>query len=452
MSIFQVLNPELKVEWSSTQKFILRTLVGFFFILSIPLDWKYFSDIAQQKWASFNYVIIFEITRYFPRIVSDVPVLLDIIIGLALAIGLSVIWAKLEKSEPNWERLYNLLRILVRYRLAAALLAYGFIKFFPIQSPFPSITLLNANYGDLSAWKIFSLSLGIVPDYQAFLGGFELLAALLLLHRKTASIGAFIALLFLGNVAMSNLAYEGGEFVYSGALTLFALFTFLHDWPKFYSLLFLRKRTQPEVYLKPTEGLVSDTLVYGAKYSFIFVFLIAYGALVYVGYSNDIDRYPASKGIEGLAGIYDVTEFVYNGDTIPYGEFTSSKRWKRVVFEEWATLSIESEEKVTPDLTNVEYLAVADEKLLYEAQGIQGWKFFEYNFSPADRSIALRNRNPHHASEKLDLTLSELTPGVLQLAGKDQSGNEIHATLVLNDKKYLLKEAAKAGRRGKLIL
>jgi hypothetical protein len=97
-------------------------------------------------------------------------------------------------------------------------------------------------------------------------------------------------------------------------------------------------------------------------------------------------------------------------------------------------------------------LVVAYKKRLYEAQGIQGWKFFEYDFSPAERSLALRNRNPHHALEKLDLTLSELAAGVLQLAGTDQSGNEIHATLVLNDKKYLLKEAEKAGRRGKLIL
>ncbi len=452
MSIFQAINPELKVEWNPAQKFILRTLVSFFLIFTVPLDWKYFYDLSQLEWAGFNYGVIFEITRYFPRLLGDVPVLPDVFLVLGLSLVLSVVWAKLERSEPNWENLYGVLRIVVRYRLAAALLAYGFIKIFPIQSPFPSITLLNTPYGDLSAWKLFSLSLGIVPDYQAFLGGFELLAALLLLNRKTASIGAFIAILFLGNVAMSNLAYGGGEFVYSGVLTLFALFTFLHDWPKFYSLLFLRKKTIPEPYSRPLSQWISNSASYALKYSFVLVFVIAYGALVYVGYSDNLAKYPNSKGVEGLAGVYDVQEFIVNGDTIPYGEAADSKRWKRVVFEEWATLSIETDESVQVDFTNTEYIAVSNRKRLFEAQGVQGWRFYEYGFSEAENRLSLRNRNPNHRDETFQINLLGTGDNRVEVSGTDHSGNNFRATLVRNDKKYLLQEAKNTGRRGKLIL
>ena len=73
-------------------------------------------------------------------------------------------------------------------------------------------------------WKLFSLSLGIVPGYESFLGAVEILAGLLLLNRKTASIGAFIVIIFTGNVFVSNLAYEGGEQVYSLYLIVLALF------------------------------------------------------------------------------------------------------------------------------------------------------------------------------------------------------------------------------------
>ena len=452
MSIFQILNPELKVGWNPTQKFILRALVVFFLIFTIPLDWKYFYDLSQLDWAGFNYGVIFEITRYFPRMLGESPLLLDVFLAVGIALVLSVIWSGFEKSEPNWENLYKVLRITVRYRLAAALLAYGFIKLFPIQSPYPSITLLNTPYGDLSAWKIFSLSLGIVPDYQIFLGGFELLAALLLLNRKMASIGAFIAILFLGNVAMSNLAYEGGEFVYSSVLTVFALFTFLHDWPKFYSLLFLRKKTLPEPYSRPFSAWLNTSTSLAIKYSFILVFVVGYGVLVYLGYADNLTKYPNSKGIAGLAGVYDVEEFVVNGDTIPYGDFTDSKRWKRVVFEEWATLAIESEEPVKVDHTNTEYIAVSDQKRLFEAQGIQGWKFYGYDFTGSENSLQLRNRNPHHASEELQIKVVQVNEGKVDVFGTDQTGNTIQATLVKNDRKYLLEEARSAGRRGELIL
>ena len=448
MSIFQIFNPELHVSWTPAQKFLLRVFLIFFVIFTVPLDWKYFYDISHLEWEGFNYGVIFEITRYFPRLLSDEPLLLDVILVLALAAGLSVVWSKLEKSEPHWQQLYSILRILVRYRLAAVLFAYGFIKVFPIQSPFPSITLLNTSYGDLSAWKIFSLSLGIVPDYQAFLGGFEILAALLLLNRKTASIGAFIALLFLGNVAMSNLAYEGGEFVFSGVLTLFALFTFLHDWPKFYSLLFLRRKTVPEVYTDP----ISPFKGLALKYAFILVFVGIYGVLVYIGYEENLTKYPASKGIEGLAGVYDVSEFIVDGDTLPYGQPQNARRWTQVVFEKWATLAIETAEPVQVDFTNTEYIAVSDQKRLYEAQGIQGWKFFGYQYTESDKSLTLINRNPDHAGESFKLFLDKIGNGELKISGTDQSGAYFQATLLRNNKKYLLLEAKTVGRRGKLIL
>jgi hypothetical protein len=452
MSVFQLFNPELKVEWNSTQKFILRTLFLFFLIFTVPLDWKYFRDLSQLDWSGFNYGVLFEITRYLPRIVGEVPVLADVFLVLGFSLILSWAWSRWERSEPNFESLYQVLRIVVRYRLAAALLAYSFIKIFPIQAPYPSITVLNTAYGDLSAWKIFSLSLGIVPDYQAFLGLFELLAALLLLNRKTASIGAFIAILFLGNVAMSNLAYEGGEFIYSSVLVLFATFTFLHDWPKFYTLLFLRKRTVPEPYARPLASRISATTSHVIKYAFILVFVVGYGVLVFVGYSNNLTKYPSSTGVEGLAGVYDVEQFVINGDTISYGDGESTTRWRRVVFEEWATLAIETDEKSVVDMANTEYIEVANRQRLYETQGIQGWKFYEYDFSENDKTLNLTNRNQKQPHEAHQISLLNTDDNRLEVAGKDASGNEIHAVLIRNNTKYLLQEAKNAGRRGKLIL
>lgn len=449
MSVFQLLNPRKAVTWNLTEQYILRVLVVFFLILTVPLDWKYFRDLASLDWSGFNYGVLFEITRYFPRFFSEVPILPDVFAALILALLLAWVWQKYEKKTLDFDKVYHFLRVIVRYRLAAALLAYGFIKIFPLLSPYPSLTLLNTPYGDLSAWKIFSLSLGIVPSYQAFLGGFEVLAALLLLNRKTASIGAFIAILFLGNVAMSNLAYEGGEFVYSSGLTLFALLIFAHDVPKFFSLLYLRVRTYPESYKHQFRNPRNQYAAKILKTAFILVFVGVYGILVYSGYSNSLNKYPSNPGISELAGVYDVGLFVWQGDTLGV-DSDNPVKWEQVIFEEWATVSIRSGQPVTVDPKNTEYIATRNQERLFESQGIQGWHF--YGYESEGKHLHLKNRNPNHVEDNFHFDLDIQNPGEIHVKGEDAEGNEFRAILLKNDKKYLLKEAAGTGRRGKLIL
>ena len=89
-----------------------------------------------------------------------------------LAIIATFIWSFIETKKARAidnNTLYYWVRVIVRYRLAIAVFAYGFIKLFPLLSPYPSISNLNTQYGSLTDWKMFSLSLGI-SDYYSFLG------------------------------------------------------------------------------------------------------------------------------------------------------------------------------------------------------------------------------------------------------------------------------------------
>jgi hypothetical protein len=115
------------------------------------------------------------------------------------------------------------------------------LKVYTIQSPEPSLSNLNTNYGDFTAWKLFSLGLGVVPSYQSFLGLVELAGALLLLHRKTTTIGTLIILPFAGNVAISNIAYEGGEYVYAFYLISLGLYLFAFDAIRLFKLVSLEQ-------------------------------------------------------------------------------------------------------------------------------------------------------------------------------------------------------------------
>lgn len=94
----------------------------------------------------------------------------------------------------------------------------------------------------------FSLTLGIAPSFETFLGLVEITAGLLLLYRKTVFLASFIILCFTGNVFLSNLAYGGGEVVYSLYLLQFGLFLLWYDAPRLFQLLSLEKPTLPNTF------------------------------------------------------------------------------------------------------------------------------------------------------------------------------------------------------------
>jgi hypothetical protein len=171
--------------WSGFERVVFRFVFLYFFLQVVPLDWKFYRDLGQQ-WAGLSLGDLFRLTHYTPRFFAGPDTFANWGVVAASAAAGSLVWAALDRQRTQYNTLYYWLRVLVRYRLAAALLGYGFLKLFPMQAPLPSLSHLNTHYGDLSDWKIFALSLGIVPSYQSFLGLVEILGAVLLLSRRTA--------------------------------------------------------------------------------------------------------------------------------------------------------------------------------------------------------------------------------------------------------------------------
>jgi hypothetical protein len=438
------------VAWSTLEKVVFRFFFLFFAIQIVPLDWKLYRDLFTTDWSGFNYGILFTIAHYAPRVFSDSPVFADwALFGGIAAIG-TIVWSYADSSRKEYNVLYYYLRVVLRYRLAIALIAYGFIKFYPLQAPYPSISNLNTNYGDYNAWKIFAMSLGIVPGFQAFLGGVEIAAALLLLYRKTTAVGAFIILAFTGNVVLSNLAYEGGEYVYSFYLVLIAGFLLAYDVPRLVNLLTLERPTAPSTFKIIFNGdLNTYRIILKTTYIFVFVFLYAF--LVYRDYRNGIDKYPQTQGLKDAAGLYDVAEYRINNQVLPYSK-TDSVRWRDVVFEEWNTLSVRSLRKIVLNKTNAEYVAVSDAQRKYELEGSGGRLYFAYEIDSASQTLSLSNRNEEESREPFTLHYQRPDSATIILSGLNETRDSVHVVLRKVDKKYLLKEAATSGRRGGLKL
>ncbi len=227
--------------WKEGEKTLFRFFFLFFSILIIPLDWKFYRELFSIHWTHLHFHDLLELSKYQPHFIpsADIPqwgigsfanwgiVILISLIGAA-------VWGRLDKERKEYTVLYYWLRVIVRYRLAIILVTYGFIKLFPLQMPYPSLSNLLENYGDFYAWKIYFQTLGISPKYESFLGFVEILSAFLLFNRRTTTFGVGLIFGFIGNVAVANGFYDIGEQVLSTFIVLMAAFLFVQDIPRLY--------------------------------------------------------------------------------------------------------------------------------------------------------------------------------------------------------------------------
>ena len=435
--------------WKDYEKFAFRFFFIYFVLQAVPLDWKYYQYLFSINWLHLQYSDIFNITHYQPQLFAGEPAFSTWFVFLVIAVFGALIWSFTDRKTQSYPNLYYALRVLVRYRLAIGIIGYGMIKLFPLQAPFPSISNLNTYYGDFTRWKLFSLGLGVVPGYETFLGGVEVLAGLLLLSRKTATIGAAIVLFFTGNVFISNLAYEGGETVYSLYLIVFAVFLLAFDAERIFNLLTSQKPVAPNFFkpVYPQQWQKNGRLI--AKSPFIFFFVFLYGLKTYTG-QNHPYQFPQAAGLKNAAGIYNVSEFRINYQNLPYSA-TDPVRWQDVVFEKWATISIRLNQPIKPVFTNAEAIYADDEKRDYELAGSAGRQYYSYKIDSVNHVLHLQNKNKNYANDRLTLHYASFTPQKLVLSGVDEKQDSVYAVLDRINKKYLIKEASK-GRTQSLKL
>jgi hypothetical protein len=440
---------DAQTEWTKSEKQIFRFFALFFTLQSLPIDLRFFKKLFSTNWLNPYFGDIFKLTKYSPSFTGDDSFINWLIVGVLALLG-SLFWDKFYKKEINYDKAYYWVRVIVRYRLAVGLIAYAFLKLFPIQAPLPSLSNLNTNYGDFTAWKLFSLGLGVVPDYQSFLGLVELAGALLLLNRKTATIATLIILPFIGNVAISNIAYEGGEYVYAFYLVSLALYLFAFDGIRLFNLLFLEKPTAAYHFKPVFEGKLKHYRLV-LKSVFVLFFIFVYGFKTRNAYLSGGYNFPAKKGIENISGLYNVSQFKFNGTEIPYSK-TDSIRWQNVVFEKWNTLSIKSNKPVLLEHLPTEEVIDNDSLRIYEFAGTQGRHYYSYDFDSSKSQLSLKNRNTNFQNDTFNLSLKKLNDSTLVLSGISANRDSIVAVLNLLNKKYLLEEAKKVGRRVALKL
>ncbi|WDF70427.1 hypothetical protein PQ465_08630 [Sphingobacterium oryzagri] len=427
------------------QRYLIRVGVLFIILLSLPLQADFYRTLFGLRW-SYLVTDLFNLLVYLPHFFGEISQIYDWLVALFLALIGAGIWFKIERKAPARDALYfYLLRIFVRFRLAAMLFVAGFTKLFAIFAPELSLSHLNTGYGYFEDLKHLYLSLSAAPAYLVFLGVVELLAAVLLLFRRTSFLAVIIIIPFYGNVFLADLAYAGDYYLASAYIVLLTLPVFLYDVERLSKLIVDLQLTLPERWKFDWK-----LTAWGRwKWALKFLFFISFGLLV--GFRTlDISRssslyYPEQKGLEGIAGKYAVDNFIWNGDTLAFSP-TDSLRWKDVVFEEWNTLSVRVNHAVKTT-SSPGFLKRQDTERDYEYAHVGDRLYYRYTTTGDEKQISLQNPNPNYVNDRYSFAVERPDSLHVRLIGSNLQGDSLIVSLSKLDKKYLLHEVKKEGRR-----
>jgi hypothetical protein len=310
-----------------------------------------------------------------------------------IGIAGGLIWTLVDWKSKNYNILYYWIRVVVRYRAGIGIIGFGFTKLFPTQMPYPSLGLLNSNFGDFTAQKIYWMSVGVVPWYQVFGGVVEIAAGTMLFFRKTTTFGAILLAGALGDITYVNYAYDGGVHVYAFYFVFLALFLIADDVPKLYNLLILERYTVP-FHIYP--DFKKPALKYTRISLKVLTFLIFFVILTYtevINFKYDPYKQPSTAGVKQLRGNYHVTTFKINGEEIPYNPL-DTVRWQEATFENWTTLTFKVNHPVLIDPSNGGGSPMKDIQRTFEITGVAGGqRAFHYYADTIDKVLYLQDKN-----------------------------------------------------------
>lgn len=393
------------IPWKGYERFLFRTAFFFFILVSLPNTLRWYHFVAGLDWLHLHYRDLYDISRFssgialfggrvFGSTLMGYGVWVD---TLLVSVAGAVIWTVVVKGRKTERReyrtLYYWLRVVVRYRAAIGIIGFGFTKVFPVQLPYPSLGILNTHFGDLTAQKIYWLSIGIVPWYEVFAGVVEVTAGTLLFFRKTTTLGAVMLLGALGDITFVNFAYDGGVHVYASYFVLLSAFLLIPDAFSWYRL-FIQERPTTPFRFDPGRFRAGwlRLLRIGLKAATILLFLGWLFYLQYVNFRYDPYKQPAVAGVSGLRGNYRVEEFRINNRLIPYSPL-DTVRWEDVTFENWSSMTYRVNHPVPLDLSNGGGAPQRDLDRTFEIAGVGGGRrAFHYYADTVNHVLYLEDK------------------------------------------------------------
>lgn len=327
--------------WSHPQKIAFRFFFIFFglFIFPFPLNsipgsdvifgfyndfWTWMINIVGTHLVGLEEPLELKFTGSGDGMYSWV---MNLTILLLSIIGTGI-WSWLDWGRSNYEKLQWWLLLFVTYYVASSLFFYGIVKVFYLQFVAPNLERLFQTFGQASPMRLLWTFMGFSETYTMFSGWCETLAALLLVFRRTRTLGGLTAFAVMLNVFLLNMSYDVPVKLYSFQLMIMGLYIGLQDHERLLGFFLLNKPIQPANHAMPIQSKRWVWLVLGLQ-----VLVAGYSIVNPTRTALDGRKaYGSEREKSALYGIYNTETFVHNQDTLA-PLLTDTVRWKRVLMD-----------------------------------------------------------------------------------------------------------------------
>lgn len=327
--------------WTSVQKIAFRfafLTIGLFILIENNGAYPFY-DVIMAYPGELLHIFIPWVGKNILHLSYDITVFTNgsgdttydyviLFVILCLSVTGTIIWSLLDRNRKNYSKLYYWLTVAVRFYVGLMLFNYGMYKVIKMQFPFPGVGRLMQPYGNSSPMGLAWTFLGFSKGYNLFMGLAEV-AALMLLFRRTVTVGAIITLMTTANVMAVNYFYDVPVKIVSTSLVVMTLFLLLPDLKRLFKFFFTGEAVSLPV--MPAPAIRKKWLKitgYSVKYVVI-AYAVVVGSIELVSASREYgDAAPKTP----LYGAYFVKSFVVNHDTLP-PLTTDSTYWKHLIIQ-----------------------------------------------------------------------------------------------------------------------
>lgn len=229
-----------------TTSFLISFLIWWMALL--PFDYAVFDFLFKtfQK-PIFGFLRLLDHQLVFETDTYGMYVIVAFCFVLAIPTASFIEWIA---TKRKWE-ITNALKTLLAGILFFFLIKYGWDKVIKVQFYKPEPNTLYTPFGKLSKDIAFWSLVGSSYAYTVILGYVELLAALLLLRKRTQFLASILSIGIFGQIFLINYSFDISVKLLSGCLLLFSIFYTL-TFPRQWRAVFLlpEKQGDPEISCK----------------------------------------------------------------------------------------------------------------------------------------------------------------------------------------------------------
>jgi uncharacterized membrane protein YphA (DoxX/SURF4 family) len=229
-----------------------------------------------------------------------------LLIYLFIAVIIALFWTVADKAKKT-SKLFTYTSVFARYYLGAILLGYGISKLFGDQFSRPDLSSLFQPFGNLDPHTLFWEFMGASKSYQIFGGVLETGAGILLLFKRTTTIGCFICLALFLNILMLDIAYDTLVKIRVVYFILLSIFILIPDLKKLYQIFILRQSAS----LSLTPSIIENEKYRWVQYALKFCFIGLVVILILRKQQEVYSQYHYPQ-YGNISGIYKITDFYLN--------------------------------------------------------------------------------------------------------------------------------------------